>query len=430
MLCSPTPFFGRTVLRSTFLLAVFGWGLGFYGPPIYMQAVLERTGWSLSFLSGMVTLHFLFGAMVTAALPWLHARHGLSRVTLWGAVALAAGIMGWALAAQPWQLAFAALLTGGGWVCLGAAAVNAILAPWFVRTRPAALSMAYNGASVGGVILSPLWAVLIPGLSFPVAAALVAGTMAVVVVLMSLRVFAKTPEGLGQPPDGDVAATSGTASSEAPRPLVSTRDPVARWPDRTWLWRDRGFLTLAAGMALGLFAQAGLIAHLFSVLAPGFGSQAAGVAMSLVTACAVGGRLLVARAMPPGTDRRVVAGLCCGIQLFGSLLLLASGGQDLVLIGLGIALFGSGVGNMTSLPPLIVQQEFAEAQVQRVVALIVAISQATYAFAPAVFGWLRSGGLVADGRSLADPAVLFLGVAIAQGLAITAMLAGRRRHGV
>ena len=40
---------------------------------------------------------------------------------------------------------------------MGAAAINAIVSPWFVRTRPAALSMAYNGASIGGVIFSPLW---------------------------------------------------------------------------------------------------------------------------------------------------------------------------------------------------------------------------------------------------------------------------------
>ena len=36
-------------------------------------------------------------------------------------------------------------------VIIGAAAINAIVAPWFVRRRPAALSAAYNGASVGGV---------------------------------------------------------------------------------------------------------------------------------------------------------------------------------------------------------------------------------------------------------------------------------------
>ena len=52
------------------------------------------------------------------------------------------------------------------------AALNAIVSPWFVRSRPAALAMAYNGGSIGGVIFSPLWVAAIGVLGFPLAAAL------------------------------------------------------------------------------------------------------------------------------------------------------------------------------------------------------------------------------------------------------------------
>ena len=52
-------------------------------------------------------------------------------------------------------------------------------------------------------------------------------------------------------------------------------------------------------------------------------------------------------------------------------------------------LFGVGIGNATSMPPLIAQVEFVKDDVPRVVALVVAIGQATYAFAPAVFGLIR-----------------------------------------
>lgn len=45
-------------------------------------------------------------------------------------------------------------------------------------------------------------------------------------------------------------------------------------------------------------------------------------------------------------------------------------------------LFGLGIGNATSLPPLIAQQEFPSAETTCVVPLIVAISQASCAFAP------------------------------------------------
>ena len=117
----------------------------------------EARGWPLALVSAAVTVHFLIGAVVVANLPALYRRFGLPAVTKAGALSLALGVFGWAMATAPWQLFAATLLSGAGWVAMGAAAVNAIVSPWFVRARPAALAMAYNGASIGGVMFSPLW---------------------------------------------------------------------------------------------------------------------------------------------------------------------------------------------------------------------------------------------------------------------------------
>lgn len=51
--------------------------------------------------------------------------------------------------------------------------------------------------------------------------------------------------------------------------------------------------------------------------------------------------------------------------------------------------FGLGIGSLLSLPPLIAQTEFAAGDVPRVMALVTAVNQAVFAFAPAVFGVLR-----------------------------------------
>ena len=74
-------FFGWRVVAAVFVLAMFGWGLGFYGPPIYLHAVREARGWSLGFVSTAVTVHFLFGAIVVANLPKLYRRFGVVTVT-------------------------------------------------------------------------------------------------------------------------------------------------------------------------------------------------------------------------------------------------------------------------------------------------------------------------------------------------------------
>jgi MFS family permease len=396
-------FYGWRVVAGAFVLAVFGWGIGFYGPPVFLQTIRAERNWPLALVSTAVTIHFLIGALAAANLPAIHRRFGIASVTKAGAVLIAVGICGWASAAAPWQLLFATVLSGLGWAAMSAAAINAIVSPWFVRERPAALSMAYNGGSVGGVVFSPLWATAIVALGFP-AAAVTIGVLAVLILwCLAGLLFARTPEQMGLTPDGD-------AGAPARQSVAATPPPASRV-----LWRDATFLTLAAGMSFGLFAQIGLIAHLFSLLAPALGAQAAGGAMGFATATAIAGRTMVGWLMPASADRRFVACASYAIQIAGSLAFILAAGTYAPLLILGVVLFGAGIGNATSLPPLIAQTEFAKDEVPRVVALIVGISQAGYAFAPAAFGLIRE---------LAPMEAVFVAAALLQGLAIGVLLVG------
>ncbi|HTZ79637.1 MAG TPA: MFS transporter, partial [Stellaceae bacterium] len=307
----------------------------------------------------------------------------------------------------------ATILSGAGWAMTGGAAINAMVSPWFRRRRPAALSMAYNGASVGGVVFSPLWVAAIAALGFPLAAALVGLVAIVVLWVLADRCFVHTPESVGLLPDGEAA---GPASSVA-APQGGSLLPGRR------LWRDRGFLTLAGGMAIGLFAQIGLIAHLFSLLVPALGAELAGIAAAFATVCAIAGRTLVGWLMPSGADRRKVAALNYLVQACGCAVFVLAAGSYVPLLLLGVMLVGLGIGNATSLPPLIAQAEFTGADVGRAVALITAISQATYAFAPAAFGALRLHATMTG--SHATP-LFFIVAAAVQLIAAACYLSGRR----
>jgi Major Facilitator Superfamily len=413
----PVMFYGWRVVSAAFVLAIFGWGLGFYGPPVYLHAVREARGWSLALVSTAVTVHFLIGAIVVANLPNLYRCFGVPAITKAAALSLGTGITGWAMAQEPWQLFAATLLSGAGWVAMSAAAVNAIVSPWFMRTRPAALAMAYNGASIGGVVFSPLWVAAIGLMGFPVAAAVIGVVMAVTIWILADLMFSKTPQQMGLTPDDDApGAAAASVTSPSAKPLPGSQ-----------LWRDLRFLTLSAGMALGLFAQIGLIAHLFSLLVPSLGAQAAGLAMGGATAAAIAGRTLVGWLMPVGADRRLVACASYVVQIVGSIAFLVADGTNILLLLMGVMLFGAGIGNATSLPPLIAQVEFVKDDVQRVVALIVAIAQGAYAFAPAAFGLIRDLSPQAIHGSADAAPYFFVGAALVQVLAIGSLLAGRRQ---
>lgn len=401
---SGAPFFGWRVVWAAFTVAVFGWGVGFYGPPVFLFAVHETRGWPIWLVSAAVTSHFLLGAVVVANLPALHRRFGLVRVTRAGGVLTALGVLGWALAAEPWQLFAVTLLSGAGWAATGAAAINAMVSPWFASRRPAALSMAYNGASVGGIVFSPLWVLLIAGLGFLSAAALVGAVMALALWLLAGRFFGQNPAGMGQMPDGAVTAA---------QPAVAHRALPAGA-----MWRNRRFVTLVLATCLSLFAQIGLIAHLFSVMVTPMGAPLAGLAAGLATICAILGRTGMGFLLTPGANRRRAAAGNYALQVVGSLVLLASGGTDVTLLFLGIILFGLGLGNATSLPPLIAQSDFSAADTARAVALVTACGQAAYAFAPLAFGLLRDA-------PTGTPSI-FIAAACIQAAAAVAILSGAR----
>src|ERR1700754_2292278 len=120
-------FYGWRVVQAAFVLAMFGWGLGFFGMPIFLSTIREAHGWPLVLISAAISLHFLTGALVGANLPALHRRFGASAFTKAGVATMAAGLTMWSTATPPCPLFVPALSGGGGWATMSAAALNALV---------------------------------------------------------------------------------------------------------------------------------------------------------------------------------------------------------------------------------------------------------------------------------------------------------------
>jgi hypothetical protein len=112
-----------------------------------------------------------------------------------------------------------------------------MIARWFERDLPKALSLAFNGASVGGVVFAPLWVALIWQIGFPMAALAVGIAMTGTIGLLSARFLRDGPADMGLAPDG----RSGPAVAPKETAKVS----------RAELLRDRRFATISAAFALG-----------------------------------------------------------------------------------------------------------------------------------------------------------------------------------
>jgi MFS family permease len=366
-------FYGWIVVGAVFLMAFLSFGLGFYGMSIYVATLQRLHGWSASAVSVPVTVYYVAGAVLTASMARLYERFGPRAVVMVGGAVLAAGLAALGVVTDVWQLYPAFLVMSVGWGAMSGAAINIILAPWWERRRGFVVSLGFTGATLGGVVVAPLLLPLAVAFGFSRALAM-AALVSLVLTATAGSVMRRGPQELGLGPDGDPVRASGGR----PSPPDGRRRGDAL---RTWR-----FWSVSAPFALGLTAQVGVLTHLVTLATPALGTGGAARAVSVTTAAALIGRLATG-VVVDRLNRRAVASVTLGIQMVG-LAWLAWRPSPLAVYA-GCVLFGLGVGNLTTLPGLILALEWPRERFSALVGLVVGINQFTFAFGPSLVGVIR-----------------------------------------
>jgi MFS family permease len=399
-------FYGWNVVAATFVMAMFSFGLGFYGITVYVATLERQHGWSAAAVSAPVTVYYVAGALLTMVIGGVYARLGPRVVVGAGSLSLAAGVATLGLVTEPWWLYPVFLVMALGWGAMSGAAINIVLAPWFQRRRGLAVSLAFNGATLGGVVLAPALLLLIERVGFPRAAALAALVLVLVMLPIAVSVMRRGPEAFALGPDGDPPRVI-----DAPAPASECSPSNAL---RTWR-----FWSVSAPFALGLMAQVGVLSHLVSVVTPTLGAGGGARALSATTAAAVAGRLTTGLVVDR-VNRRRLTSATLAVQIVG--LTLLARGESAVSVYAGCALFGLGVGNLTTLPGLVLAVEWPRERFATLVGLAVGINQFTFAFGPSLVGVLRD-------RVGADAPALGACVALQAVAAVTILLGPGRDRG-
>jgi MFS family permease len=359
---------GWRIVVVCFLVATFGWGLGFYGQSVYLAELHRLRGWPTSLISTATTFFYLFGAVLVAFISEAMRLFGPRNCLLGGVVAMAAAAVLIGEVTAPWQLYAVNALLALGWAGTSLGVITNTLGLWFDKKRGMAINLALNGASFGGIVGVPLLVAAIGSFGFSGAMIAAAATMLVLIIPVIL-IF------VGRPPGhGGIAAE------------LAAADPPSASRIRAQAFRDVAFLTVSIAFALVLFAQVGFIVHLISFLDPVIGRERAAVAVALLTAMAMLGRVLFSTVIDR-LNQRLASAISFASQAVALVIIIHSR-DEMVLIA-ACALFGFSVGNLITLPALIVQREFDPRSFGVLISLITAINQITYAFGPGVIGLLR-----------------------------------------
>jgi predicted MFS family arabinose efflux permease len=156
---------------------------------------------------------------------------------------------------------------------------------------------------------------------------------------------------------------------------------------RRMIMRRLAFWTISIPFALALVAQVGFIVHQIALLEPRIGRPNAGLAVGLMTFMAIVGRLVLGLVIDAFNPRLVTAASLAS-QACALLIILATDNEPVVLAA--CAVFGFSVGNLITLPPLIIHREFDKAGFAVVMGLSTAISGTVGALGPGLVGLVRS----------------------------------------
>ena len=355
---------GWRVVFACYLAALFCWGFGLYGHGVYLTELNRLHGWPTALISVGITGFYLFTAALVVFVGDAIARFGPRRVMLTGACCFGSAVTLLAFITALWQLYLVYLLMAVGAATMHVGAISTVVGLWFDSKRPLAISLALNGASSGGIFITPPLVLAIAAYGFHDA---ILGAMLVmaVVLLPAIALWIRRP--------AVVAATADAAPA------------AAAWTRRSAL-RSAKFWSVAAPFALALTAQVGFLVHQIAILEPILGRAQAGFSVAALTITAILGRFGLGAFANRIDMRRFAA--CSVASQAAALLALTATSNPAALVA-ACLLFGLSAGNLLTLPSLVIQREFDAASFGMLVGLSWAISQFTYAFGPGLVGVIR-----------------------------------------
>ena len=178
---------------------------------------------------------------------------------------------------------------------------------------------------------------------------------------------------------------------------------------RVKLMRSLAFWTISLPFALALVAQIGFIVHQIALLEPKVGRSCAGLAVSVMTFMSIAGRFGLGMVVDR-LDPRLVAAASIVSQAAALLVIRQTDAVPIILAA--SAVFGFSVGNLITLPPLIIHREFSAASFVVVMGLSTAISGTVGALGPGLIGVIRGWSSDYDAALLVCIVLELVGAAI------------------
>ncbi|WP_040492178.1 MFS transporter [Ilumatobacter nonamiensis] len=363
---------GWRVVAGCFSVLLINSGLAFYGLSVYLNAFSKEQDWPLGSISFAVTIFFVIGGLFGLVAARLIDRFDVRAVIVAGAFIAGGSLAVVGQVTAQWQLYVAYAVFAVGYALCGLVPTTTVVTRWFHQKRSVALSVASTGLSVGGIVVTPVAKRMIDDNGLAASTPWLGLFFVAATIPVTLFLVRPDPVADGFAPDGERLA----AGQKPPPPTgIVYADAV----------QTRFYRAVTYGYVLALGSQVGGIQQLVKLVEDRTDEATAQFAITALAATSVVARLIGGRlvsAIPMMRFTVIIAGLQ-SVALVGLGL-----SQSTVLIFVSIILFGTTIGNLLMMQPLLIAERFGVLDYPRIFGRSQAISIVGVAGGPLLIGWL------------------------------------------
>lgn len=373
-------YYGWKIVFALLGILTFSSGLSFYNHSVYLNALAANPAFDIRTTSFAVSIFFLSGGFAGLMVAKLVQDHDPRLPICLGAVIAGISLCLFPRIQSVWQLYLTYALFGVGFAGSALIPASTLVTRWFKKKRAIALSIASTGLSLGGVVVTPASVLMVSSFGFDTAAPMLGLLYVVGVVPASLMFLRPSPESMGLVIDGvDEDLTS--------QPKGATNASISSYEDGLSFKvarKVRFFWGIACAYIFLMMAQVGGISHQYGLVKEQLNEAETAIAVAIIPVASIIGRLLggwLVGHMPI----RLFAIVMMAIQAV-SLAVLALGLGEIALF-VGLALFGSSVGNLLMLQPLLIADAFGLKDYARIFSFCNLLSSWGTAIGPALLGF-------------------------------------------
>ena len=217
-------YYGWVIVAVSFLTLFVALGIR-YSFGVFYVAVLKEYGWGRAETAGAFSLAMVIHALFAMATGTLIDRFGPRTLFPLGATFLAMGLLAASRITAIWHLyLFFGVIMAMGINTLAFAPHMSRIPRWFTRRRGLAGGLVVAGIGVGTMVMAPMIQFMIGTVGWRTAFLILAGIVIGMIVPMTVLFQRRSPEEVGQFPDGIVPNSDGT---RAHQPEASQKDSRA-----------------------------------------------------------------------------------------------------------------------------------------------------------------------------------------------------------